>query len=67
MRQGCVTCSCLFNIFFDRVVRQMNERAMGRGIKLRDQDRGSWEIKQVLNADDSFGSRNKRAPQTYCE
>ena len=41
------------NIFFDRVVRRVNERAMGRGVKLRDENGGGWEIKQVFYAHDT--------------
>ena len=35
------------------MVRQVSERAMGKGVKLRDVNGGSWEIKQVLYADDA--------------
>ena len=37
LRQVCVMSSWLFNIFFNGVVRQVNERATGRGVKLRDE------------------------------
>ena len=43
----------LFNIFFDRVVGQVNERAMGMVVKLRDENGWGWEIKKVLYADDT--------------
>ena len=36
--------SWLFNIFFDRVVQQVNERVTGKGVKLRDGNGGVWEI-----------------------
>ena len=39
--------------FFYRVVRQVNERTMGKGVKLRDENGVGWEIKQVLYADDT--------------
>ena len=41
LKQGCVMCPWLFNIFFDRVVRQVNERSTGRGVKLRDENGGA--------------------------
>ena len=41
------------NISFDRVVRQVNERVTGRGVKLRDKNGEEWEITQVLYADDT--------------
>ena len=40
LRQGCVISLWLFNIFFDRVLRQANERATGRGVKLIDENGG---------------------------
>ena len=53
LRQGCVRSMCLFKIFFDRVVTRLNGRPMGRGVKLRDENGGCWEIKQALYADDT--------------
>ena len=44
----------LFNIFFDRVVRQVNERAMGRGVTLRDENGRCLENKQILYAIDTI-------------
>ena len=44
----------LFNIIFNRVVRQLNERTTGMGLKLGYTSGGSgWEIKEVLYADDT--------------
>ena len=34
---------------------------LGNRMKLKDENGGVWEVKQVLHEDDSFGSRNKRA------
>ena len=45
MRQECVMCPWFYNIFFDRVVRQVNERATGKGVKLKDGNERGWEIK----------------------
>ena len=43
--------SWLFNIFFDRVVKQVNVMPTGRRGKLREGNREGWGIKQVLYAD----------------
>ena len=37
LRQGYVMLPGFFNILFDRLVRQVNERAVGKGVKLRDE------------------------------
>ena len=42
-----------FNIFFDRVVRQVNDRVMVRGANLRDEKGGGCEIKHVLYTSDT--------------
>ena len=44
----------LLNIFFDRVVRRVNERTAGRRGKVRDENGGSWKIKQILYADNTM-------------
>ena len=67
LRQGCVMSLWLFNIFFGRVVRQVNERLSWREMKLTDENGRGGEIKQILYADDTAGGRNKRAFPTYCE
>ena len=36
------------------MVRQVNERATERGVKLRDEKGVGWEIKQVLYSDDTI-------------
>ena len=41
----------LFNIFFDRVVRQMIEREMGKGVKLRYENEGSWQCEKMKEVD----------------
>ena len=42
LRQGGVMFPYLVNIFFERMVRRMNERAEGRGMKLRDKNGRGW-------------------------
>ena len=37
--------------YFDRVIRQVNKREMGKGMKLRDKNGGGWEFKKVLYAE----------------
>ena len=51
LRQGWVMFPRLVNIFSEKVVRQVNERAMGKGVKLRGDNEKGWGIKQVLHAD----------------
>ena len=46
------------------MARQVNERAMGKGVRLRDGKRGIWEIKRVLYADDTVLVAETRE---YCE
>ena len=36
LRQGCVTLPWLFNLYIDGVVREVNARVLGRGLKLVD-------------------------------
>ena len=38
LKEDCLVSRWLFNIFFDIVVRQVNEKASGRGVKLRDEN-----------------------------
>ena len=48
---------CMFRwhltVFFDKVLRQVSERATGRRVKLRDGNRRWQEIIQILCADDA--------------
>ena len=67
LRQGCLMPSWLFNVLFDRVVRQGNDREMGRGVKLRDEDGGGVEkLSKYYIQMTVFGRRNKRVPPAYC-
>ena len=53
LRQGCVMSPWLFNIYIDGVVREVNARVLGRGLKLLDGNENNWEINQLLFADDT--------------
>ena len=61
LTQGCVLSPLPFSIFFDIVVIRVDKMAIGWRVKLRDENGGCWEIKQVLYAYD------KRAYPEYCE
>ena len=52
LRQGCVMSPWLFNLFIDGVVREVNARVLGRGLKLLDGN-DEWEMNQLLFADDT--------------
>ena len=53
LRQGCVMSPWLFNLFIDGVVREVNARVLGRGLKLVDGEDRMWELCQLLFADDA--------------
>ena len=53
LRQGCVMSPWLFNLYIDGVVREVNARVFGRGLKLIDNDKNEWELNQLLFADDT--------------
>ena len=42
LRQGCVM--WLFNLYIDGVVREVNARVFGRGLKLVDGTDNEWEL-----------------------
>ena len=44
LRQGCVMSPWLFNLYIDGVVREVNARALGRGLKLVDGTDNEWEL-----------------------
>ena len=50
-RQGCVMLPWLFNLYIDRVVRGVNARVLGRGLKVVDGNGNEWEMNQLLSAD----------------
>ena len=43
----------LFNLYIDGVVREVNARVHGRGLKLVDGNDNEWELNQLLFADDT--------------
>ena len=53
LRQGCVISPWLFNLYIDGVVREVNARVFGRGLKLVDAEDRVWELSQLLFADDT--------------
>ena len=53
LRQGCVMSPWLFNLYIDGVVREVNARVLGRGLKLIDRNENEWEMNQLLFADDT--------------
>ena len=53
LRQGCVMSRWFFNVYMDGVVRKMNVRVLGKGLKLLSTNGGWFEINQLLFADDT--------------
>ena len=51
LRQGCVMSPGLFNLYIDGVVREVNARVLGRGLKLADENDNEWELNQLLFAE----------------
>ena len=43
----------MFNLYIDGVVREVNARVLGRGLKLVDGNDNEWELNQLLFADDT--------------
>ena len=43
----------LFNLYTDGVVREVNTRVLGRGLKLVDANGNEWELNQLLFVDDT--------------
>ena len=54
VRQGCVMLPWLFNLYTDGVVREVNARGLGRGLKLVDGNDNEWELNQLLFTDDTL-------------
>ena len=53
LRQGCVMSPWLFNLHTDGVVREVNDRVLGRGLKLVDGNDNECELNQLLFADET--------------
>ena len=53
LRQDCVMSPWLFNVYMDGVVREVNVRALGKGLELLSANGGRFEINQLLFADDT--------------
>ena len=57
LRQGCVMSPWMFNLYMDGVVREVNARVNGMGVKMREGGSGSnvteWVLGQLLFADDT--------------
>ena len=53
LRQVCVMCPWLFNVYMDGVVREVNVRVLGKGLDLLSANGGRFEINQLLFADDT--------------
>ena len=53
LRQGCVMSPWLFNVYMNRVVREVNVRWLGKGLDLPRANVGRFEINQLLFADDT--------------
>ena len=53
LREGCAMLPWLFNLYIDGVVREVNARLLGRGLKLVDGNDNEWELNQLLFADDT--------------
>ena len=53
LRQGCVMSPCLFNVYMDGVVREVNVRVLGKWLELLGANGGRFELNQLLFADDT--------------
>ena len=53
LRPGCVMSPWLFNVYVDDVVREVNDRVLGKALQLLNANGGRFEISQLLFADDT--------------
>ena len=67
LRQGCVMLLWLFNLYIDGVVREVNARVLGRGLKLVDGIDNEWELNQLLFADDTVVVADSETERKLCQ
>ena len=60
LRRGCVISPWRFNIFFERVVRQVNAWATGMGAKMRDRNGGSEKLQKYYMRMTMFVAETKK-------
>ena len=53
LRLGCVISPWLFNVYRDGVVREVNARALGKGLELLSVNGGRFDINQPSFANDT--------------
>ena len=53
IRQGCVISPWLFNVYMDDIIKDVNARVQGRGLKLKDQGGNDWRVTQILYANET--------------
>ena len=53
LRRGCVMSPCVFNVYMDGVVREVNVRVLGKGLEMLSSNGGRFEINQLLFVDDT--------------
>ena len=53
LRHRCVMSLWLFSLYIDGVVREVNARVPGRGLKVVNGNDSEWELNQLLFADDT--------------
>ena len=53
LRLACVMSACLFNVYTDGVVREVNVRVLGKGPEFLSAKGGRFMINQLLFADDA--------------
>ena len=67
--RGCVMSPWLFNMYMDGVIREVNERVLGRGVELVGREGDVWRVNQQLHVDDTvmFGNSRENLQQLLKE